>query len=257
MGVAHDDASKRTAEQVDNRKIGAVALSRWHSDPISFSREVLRTRLWARQADILLAARDHRRVAIRSGHECGKTTALACLALWWVCTRPRARVIMTAASHRQVASVLWREVRRLHRGARVPIGGDMHESPESGLQFKSGAEIIGFSTKEPERMAGFSGPDMLFLVDDHGDTHVLDDVPVEAPAWVVEAWRGADAAQLRGGMSLLHAHGMKARIDRRRAFGALVWVFGEIAAYLARVRVSSLPAAPTKPSRRRAGGSPS
>jgi hypothetical protein len=151
---------------MNTESLGSQALARWHSDPIAFSLDILRTRLWVRQADILLAARDHRRVAIRSGHKCGKTTALACLALWWVCTRPRARVIMTAASYRQVASVLWREVRRLHRGARVPLGGDMHESAESGLQFKSGAEIIGFSTKEPERMARFSGPDMLFLVDE-------------------------------------------------------------------------------------------
>ncbi len=142
------------------------ALARWRADPVCFCREVLRVRLWSRQAEILRAALTHRRIAIRSGHKCGKTTALAALALWWVLTRPRARVIMTAASYRQVESVLWREVRRLYRRARVPLGGDMHESPEAGLQLASGAEIIGFSTKEPERMAGFSGPAMLFLVDE-------------------------------------------------------------------------------------------
>ena len=115
--------------------LATSALARWSANPATFVREVLGIRLWRRQEEILHAVHDHRRVAVRSGHKCGNTTALACLALWWVCTRHRARVIMTAASYRQVESVLWREVRRLHRGAPVPLGGEMHESPESGLQW--------------------------------------------------------------------------------------------------------------------------
>lgn len=121
---------------------------------------------WSRQADILRAVCAHRRVAVRSGHKCGKSTAVAILCLWWVCTRPRARVVFTAASARQVRSILWKEIRRLYHGARWPIGGEMHEGPENGLQFKDGREIVGFSTDDPERMAGFSGPNMLFVVDE-------------------------------------------------------------------------------------------
>lgn len=78
----------------------------------------------------------------------------------------RARVIITAPSYRQVEGVIWKEIRRLYKGARYPLGGDLHKKPESGLQASDGREIIGFSTDEPERMAGFSGPNMLFLVDE-------------------------------------------------------------------------------------------
>lgn len=78
--------------------LAATALARWSANPATFVREVLGIRLWRRQEEILHAVRDHRRVAVRSGHKCAKTTALACLALWWVRTRHRARVIMTAAS---------------------------------------------------------------------------------------------------------------------------------------------------------------
>lgn len=78
----------------------------------------------------------------------------------------RARVIITAPSYRQVEGVIWKEIRRLYKGARYPLGGELHKKPESGLQASDGREIIGFSTDEPERMAGFSGPNMLFLVDE-------------------------------------------------------------------------------------------
>lgn len=127
---------------------------------------MLRTKTWKRQREILDAVAKHQRVAVRSGHKCGKTTALAILAIWWVCTRPRARVILTAASWRQVLKVLWPELRRLTRRARWPLGGDLHDSPESGWTFADGREILGFSTREPENMAGFSGPNMLFIVDE-------------------------------------------------------------------------------------------
>jgi phage terminase large subunit len=167
------------------------ALDRWVANPRLFAREVLRTEVWSRQAELLESIVHHAAVACRSGHKTGKTTALAIIALWWVCTRWRARVILTAASHRQVEKVLWKEIRRLYRRAAqrtcsacggtrlpcskhpdapvrraMPIGGDMHESAEAGLQFADGREIIGFSTKEPERMAGFSGPNMLYIVDE-------------------------------------------------------------------------------------------
>lgn len=108
----------------------------------------------------------HRRVAVRSGHKIGKSTLAAAVALWWGATKPRGRVIMTAPTARQVEIILWKEARRLYREAKKPIGGDIHESPGSGLVFADGREVLGFSTNEPERMAGISGPNVLFIVDE-------------------------------------------------------------------------------------------
>lgn len=152
--------------RADRREVARAALSRWQHDPVAFCREVLGLTPWRRQADILNAVGRHARVAVRSGHKCGKSTSVAALALWFVCTRPRARVIFTAASARQVRSILWKEIRRLHREALRPIGGDLHENPETGLTFRDGREVLGFSTDDPERFAGFSGPNMLFVVDE-------------------------------------------------------------------------------------------
>lgn len=111
-------------------------------------------------------------MAVRSGHKIGKSTTVAILALWWASdpeARPAARVILTAPTGRQVRSILWREVKRLYRRARErgkDLGGDLHKDPNNGVQWEDGREIVGFSTDEPEKMAGFSGAHLLFLVDE-------------------------------------------------------------------------------------------
>lgn len=153
------------AAAVDHRAV----FERVSRDPVFFATHFLRTKTWLRQREILTSVRDYMRVAVRSGHKCGKSTALAILALWWAFTRYRARVILTAASWSQVINVLWKEVRRLYHLAKragVPLGGDMHELPSSGLKLAGEAEIIGLSAKDKEKIAGYSGPNMLFIADE-------------------------------------------------------------------------------------------
>jgi phage terminase large subunit len=135
-------------------------------DPVVFAETNLGLRPWSKQAEVMRAIAVHKRVAVRSGHKIGKSTLASAVALWWGATKPRGRVVMTAPTARQVEIILWKEVRRLYREAKIPIGGDIHESPGSGLVFPDGREVLGFSTNEPERMAGISGPNVLFIVDE-------------------------------------------------------------------------------------------
>ena len=115
---------------------------------------------------MLRACSRESRVAVRSGHKVGKSTTAAALALWFWLMHPGARVVLTAPTFRQVKSILWREIRRLYGGARWPLGGVLHADPDAGLQCQDGREIVGFSTTEPERMAGISGANVLFIVDE-------------------------------------------------------------------------------------------
>lgn len=140
--------------------------ARYRDDPVGFIERVLGVRLWARQREIARGVARHKRVAVRSGHKVGKSTLLVGLALWWVCTRADGRVVMTSASARQVRAILWRELRKLYRGAQRAIGGTLHKVPEAGLQFDDGREVTGFSTKEPEKAAGVSGAELLYLIDE-------------------------------------------------------------------------------------------
>lgn len=138
----------------------------WAKDPVLFAWEALGIRCWKRQAELLRAVAAHGRVAVKSGHKVGKSTSAVILALWRVCTRQRARVIMTSSSGRQVKGILWKELRRVYHAAPYDVGGHLYKNPDAGLQFDDGREVIGFSTEDPEKMAGFSGPDILFIIDE-------------------------------------------------------------------------------------------
>lgn len=141
-------------------------LDRWRPDPVLFAREVLSFDPWDLQADAMRAVVVSDHVAVRSGHKVGKSRFDAALALWWVTTRPGARVVFSAAAGHQVGNILWPELRKLYQNARCPLGGRLFEDYHKGLKFSDGREIIGLTTKDSESFAGLSGAGLLFIVDE-------------------------------------------------------------------------------------------
>jgi hypothetical protein len=139
---------------------------RWQDDPVGFATDVLGLALLPHQREILEAVRDHQQVAVRSGHKIGKTICAVVLALWWYCTRPDARVVATATTAAQIDKVFFRELRRRHRLARVPIDGTLGELARTGLKAIDFREIVGFTAKETEAVAGVSGADLLYIIDE-------------------------------------------------------------------------------------------
>lgn len=136
------------------------------ASPNAFAAAILNLHPWSKQAQILDAIAKHDRVAVRSGHKVGKSTLAAITALWFPHRYPGGRVVMTAPTARQVRIVLWREVRRLYQQASLPLGGKMNMLPELGFQAPNGGEILGFSTDEPEKIAGVSGAHVLYIIDE-------------------------------------------------------------------------------------------
>lgn len=153
----------------EERKRTASPFAKYTHDPVAFAREVLGIEPWSRQRELLHAVRDHDRVTVRSGHKVSKSTSAGILAWWWTSdpiARPSARCILTSSGNRQVKSILWREIKRLYRGAKQKLGPEPADAPDTGVQWSDGREIIGFTTKEPEKMAGFSGAHLLFILDE-------------------------------------------------------------------------------------------
>lgn len=139
----------------------------YKDDPVGFFREVLRIEPWSRQADLIGAVGDWDWVFCRSGHKVGKSMSCAGLALWWVCTRPAARAILTAPSGHQIKDIIWVELRKLYPRVRAALkGGEFPLDPMTGLLFANGAQIIGVATNKPEKVAGFSSPHLMFIVDE-------------------------------------------------------------------------------------------
>lgn len=139
-------------------------------------------------------------MAVRSGHKVSKSRTAAVIAQWFAITRPGARVVLTSATARQIRFILWRELRSMCQSVvgieaeeftperslnGAPfwtaddiqdlkqekqlgelLGADLYDDPGTGLRFPNGSEIFGFSTNQPENMAGISGADILFIIDE-------------------------------------------------------------------------------------------
>lgn len=125
---------------------------------------------WSAQAAIARDLVTARRVAVRSGHKVGKTLGVAALALWWIMTRERGNAILTSAGDAQVKTQIWKEVRKIWRAS----GGDdrfkprlpLPETPSTGLRLDDVRSVYGFTTRDAERIAGHSGDQLLFCVDE-------------------------------------------------------------------------------------------
>lgn len=145
-------------------------LTHFLQDPGGFALEVFGIEIWEGQEQILSAVSRRPFVTCRSGHKCGKSTAVALCAWWFAATRHGARVIITAPTGRQVKQVVWREVRRLWRLALKrgnPYGlPEPGLAPENGISLPHDSQILGFTAENQEAMAGISSPEMLFIVDE-------------------------------------------------------------------------------------------
>ncbi len=146
---------------------GRKALERWRNDPVAFSREVLGVNPWSKQREILRALASGKRfIACKSGHKIGKSDVAADAALWFTSVFPDSRVILTAPSAHQIQNIVWRSVKRMYDRALIPLGGECFGTAHIGLRYSDGREIIGLSTDVPERFAGISAPNLMFVVDE-------------------------------------------------------------------------------------------
>lgn len=144
-----------------------IRFAAYTDDPVGFFRGVLGVEPWHRQAELVAAVGQHDRVLCRSGHKCGKSLSCVGLALWWVATRRRGRVVLTAPTFHQVKDILWRELRFWYPKIQHALeGGELPKDPATGLHLPGGREIVGISTKQPENLAGISGAELLFIVDE-------------------------------------------------------------------------------------------
>jgi len=94
----------------------------WLRDPAIFIEERCHEFLWSKQKAICASVCANRRTAVHSCHETGKSFLAARLAAWWLCAHKpgEAFVVSSAPTGRQVRTILWREIGRIHAQARLP-----------------------------------------------------------------------------------------------------------------------------------------
>ncbi len=139
------------------------------ASPDAFARQILDLTPTGQQAEFFRAlAEPGARVAVRSGHGTGKSTALAIAALWFLATRRDALVPCTAPTAHQLQDVLWRELRRLVR--RMPDGvRERFQETADRIRMKgSGGMIVARTARpdNPDALQGFHAPEILFIIDE-------------------------------------------------------------------------------------------
>lgn len=135
---------------------------------VRLGKDLVPFRLWSKQGELAKAIALFRRVACRSGHKVGKSALAAALAIWWACTRPNARVILTAPTGRQIKKAVWYEVRRFWQNSPelqkiMPAPG---LDPETGVRWADGRELFGFSAENADAVSGPGGPEVLVIIDE-------------------------------------------------------------------------------------------
>ncbi len=164
---------------------------RYRERPEQFFRDILGVEPWSKQLEVIDAVKTHARVAVKSGHKVSKSHSASGIALWFYSSFDDARVVMTSTTSRQVDDILWREIRMmrarsgvcvdckaknktlsLEEQITVPcphsgwVDGEIGELARTGLKSVDFREIKGFTAREAEAVAGISGKNLLYILDE-------------------------------------------------------------------------------------------
>ena len=145
------------------------AIAALRADPALFVETVLQAtpQKWQRDALDAIAAND--RVAIKSGHGVGKTAFESWVVLWWLMTHYPCKVAVTANSAHQLSDVLWTEIDRWARNMPQAFK-DLLEFKSDKISLKGATDSFAVARtsrrENPESLAGFHSPHMLFVVEE-------------------------------------------------------------------------------------------
>lgn len=93
-------------------------LSAYKDLPIEFCKDFLNMPLiWQGQQKILNSVVNNKRTTVPSGHSTGKSASAAAITLWWLATRYKSRVIVTAPTFRQLMTVYYAEVNKWYNNS--------------------------------------------------------------------------------------------------------------------------------------------
>ena len=160
----------------------------YRDDPVRFCRIELGVDLVDYAVELAEAVRDDQFTAVRGGRKVSKDFTLACIAWWFFCSFPGARVRFTAVNGDQVRDVFWREIRmRWAESGRCldckrsdpdgpkpcphahPIREVPATLPATGVRSEDFREIVGTTASSEEGAAGVSGAYQLYIVDEASD----------------------------------------------------------------------------------------
>lgn len=162
-----------------------VVRRHWYNEPVDFCVDIFGDKLlleddltdgessylFDRSIEIMKSVRDFKRTVVKACYSSSKTFTAARIALWFLTTRIRSKVITTAPTNRQVEELLWNEIATAYQKAEVrglPIGGRLLIKNIKAVGGDPNWFATGFSTDEynPQKFQGYHAPHILIIVDE-------------------------------------------------------------------------------------------
>jgi hypothetical protein len=147
--------------------------SPYQEDPAGWIESRLGAHLWSKQKEICQSVVENRYTGVKACHGPGKSYSAARIVTWWLDPEVHelgsAFAVTTAPSWPQVQAILWREMRRAHRKAKLPgrITLDCHWYMGEG---RSDEELIAMGRKpadyDEQAFQGIHAEHILVVLDE-------------------------------------------------------------------------------------------
>lgn len=163
MNIAETNINKTVLEK----------LKEWKNSPLQFVNECIRVIPTTQQIQFLQSVAREKRISIRSGHGTGKDAAVSWVILWFMTTRPYAKVACTAPTNRQLRDILVSELSKWLRQSTVAdefiVRKDVichrEAQKEWWVRFIS-PSVRATKEEQAETLAGLHGDHLLIVVDE-------------------------------------------------------------------------------------------
>jgi len=161
-------------------------LKEWRNSPLQFVTECIRATPTEQQIELLQAVKDNKRISVRSGHGTGKDASASWIILWFMTTRPYAKVACTAPTNRQLRDILLSELSKWLRQSVVSEEFVIHkdiifhkEAPKEWWVRFISPSVRATKEEQAETLAGLHGDHLLIIVDEASGVPDPTFVPLE------------------------------------------------------------------------------
>jgi len=145
-------------------------IERYYNDPALFVREIIGAVPTREQEILLRSLVSDKLVSCRSGHGIGKTTALAWLIHWFIRTRWKPKIPVTAPTGQQLYDNLWAELSKWNDAMEWPFRREYDLSQTrltNKVHPKEWFAVARTARKEvPEALSGYHAEFLMFVIEE-------------------------------------------------------------------------------------------
>jgi len=164
LSVLARKSGERFLSEITRHFADEVNLEWQQHEPIKWLQKTFREDYSDVEKRIIESVRDNARTAVKSCHSSGKTYTAARAVVWFLNSFQPSIVLTTAPTWRQVNSLLWGEIRAMHRSATCAMRAQPLKTPK--LEYGDKWYAAGISTDEPDRFRGVHQLNILIIADE-------------------------------------------------------------------------------------------